>query len=423
MSIDLSVLICSTHTRADTFGKAIQQQVWPQYETLPAEYRDRIEILMLTDTKSIVLGEKRNHLLRMAQGKYVVFVDDDDRIEPDMFTTLLDAAATDADAICFDVMVSMNGKPPKVCKYSKNFPGNRNFPNRFERWPNSRSMIRRELALQALFPPILCGEDTVYAERLRPLLSTEHQINRALYHYDFNSKTTETQFRPVADVVILSNGYTSQLRDMTQKTIDTCRETTDKTITVSVIEQHPKTTYRGAATLHKPGPFNYNRSANHGALLGTAPWIVIANNDLIFHQGWLDQLLKANKPLVSPKCPKDSRQTDITRTTAGTQNGKHFSGWCFMISRDLWKNIGGFDECVSFWCSDDVVIAQSQQQGVTPVIVPAAKVEHLHSTTLKQSRQRDELTWAQLDIYIQKYGPHQLQKHPGYVRWKQRNST
>jgi GT2 family glycosyltransferase len=105
--------------------------------------------------------------------------------------------------------------------------------------------------------------------------------------------------------------------------------------------------------------------------------------------------------------------------TVGNVNGKHFSGWCFMIARDLWKRMGGFDDCVSFWCSDDVVIAQAQQLDVTPMIVPNAHVDHLQSQTLNTTPQRDDLTWAQLDIYINKYGPHPLQNDHRYLTWKQ----
>ena len=78
--IDLSVLICSTHTRSTTFGPAIQKQVFDQLAGLPAEYQERIEILMLTDNKKQMLGHKRNTMVDMAQGAYVQFVDDDDRI-------------------------------------------------------------------------------------------------------------------------------------------------------------------------------------------------------------------------------------------------------------------------------------------------------------------------------------------------------
>jgi len=53
--------------------------------------------------------------------------------------------------------------------------------------------VKRELALQVPFKEINFGEDADYAKRLKPLLKSEHSIHKVLYHYDYNSKTTETQ--------------------------------------------------------------------------------------------------------------------------------------------------------------------------------------------------------------------------------------
>lgn len=64
--IRLSVLICSTHTRRNTFLPKIMDQVFSQYEALPKERQDRVEILILADNKRMMLGEKRNVMVDMA---------------------------------------------------------------------------------------------------------------------------------------------------------------------------------------------------------------------------------------------------------------------------------------------------------------------------------------------------------------------
>lgn len=191
--IDLSVLICSTHTRYTTFGPRIQEQVWEQLKTLPEGDQNRLEILMLTDNKRMMLGRKRNIMVDIAQGRYVLFIDDDDRIEPDMFRTLLDAADHDADVITFLVSVSLNGEPSKICRYSKDFECDRNTADGYERLPNHICCVKRELALQVDYPSIPYGEDSGYSKLLHPLLHTEYAIDRVLYHYDYNTRTTEAQ--------------------------------------------------------------------------------------------------------------------------------------------------------------------------------------------------------------------------------------
>lgn len=207
----------------------------------------------------------------------------------------------------------------------------------------------------------------------------------------------------MVDVVFLSNAKTPALQAMTQHAVDTCIHGAGQPVNITVLEQQPLE-YERVRTIHLPGEFHYNAFANHGARLGFSEWIMIANNDLIFGDDWLEPLLAANHPVVSPKCPVRPSQSSITVNTTGDSNGVHLSGWCFMIRRDLWEAIGAFDECVEFWCSDDVVIEQVKARGIEPMLVPASRVEHLGSVTLCQTDDPEEkLTRRQLEIFNRKY--------------------
>src|SRR5215472_3755229 len=128
MTIDLSVLICSVHTRYKTFGPRIQQQIFDQYAELEPDYQDRVEILMLTDNKKMMLGTKRNRLVDLAQGRYVQFIDDDDRIHPDMIRLILEATDTNPDCITFLCEVTLNHGEPKTCHYSLDYMADRDTP-------------------------------------------------------------------------------------------------------------------------------------------------------------------------------------------------------------------------------------------------------------------------------------------------------
>ncbi len=179
-----------------------------------------------------------------------------------------------------------------------------------------------------------------------------------------------------------------------------------------VIEQVQTVTYNGAMTTHRPGEFNYNRFANDAIRVGNADWIMVANSDLEFEPGWLDALLMAGRDCVSPVDPSHRTQRNIKHDEAGWQNGHHFSGWCFMLRRDLWKKIGELDDCVSYWCSDDVVIEQCRRVGVMPMAVAAARVKHLGSQTLKMPS--DDLSWGQVRTFNTKYGKKQFAADPRY---------
>jgi glycosyltransferase involved in cell wall biosynthesis len=419
--IKLSILIPCTHQRSKTFLPVMMDSVFSQWESLEQEHKDQVEILILTDNKKQMLGTKRNKMIDISQGKYVVHVDSDDRIEPDYIIELLKAIESDADIICFQVSVSVNADEPKICHYSKTYSLDFNSDKCYYRVPNHICCVKRSLALLVEFPAIAYGEDSAYAKLLKPLLKTEHQIDKVLYHYDFNSETTETQEHlkssykrvnqklsegSVMDVIILSNAINYEFYAMTQATVKSCITTSNARLNVIVMEQNKNATPYEYCKTHYvlETEFNYNKISNIGAGLGDAEWIMIANNDLIFTDGWLGELMLANHPLVSPKEPTDGRQSDIIVNTIGEDCGRHLSGWCFAIKRDVWKLIQGFDEDVSFWCSDNVVIEQCKKIGLFPMLVPKSIVEHLGSRTLKfVPEKRDELTRRQVIKYNKKY--------------------
>ena len=186
----LSILICSTHTRSATFLPAFMSRIFAQLEGLENE----VEILILIDNKTRMLGDKRNDMLSIAQGEYVAFADDDDILEPDYLETLLKATESNADVITFKVSVTLNGEPAKICTYSKDYEADYNTPNSYHRLPNHIMCVKKELAMAVKFQPVIYGEDSDYSRRLKAHLKTEHAIDKVLYNYVWDVNTTETQF-------------------------------------------------------------------------------------------------------------------------------------------------------------------------------------------------------------------------------------
>lgn len=432
--IDLSILVCSVHTRYDTFLPKIEGQLFGQYNSLSEADQDRVEIVVLTDNKKMMLGHKRNVMVEMAQGKYVVFVDDDDRIADDYIVSLLEATTHDTDSIVFQAEVSLNNEKPKLCYYSKDIKADYNKPNAYYRIPNHICCVKKSVSLKSSFPNVLYGEDAGYGKILLPHLKTEYKIDKVLYYYDYNSETTETQAwrynrtnqrpgKPLVDVIVLSKATKYRDSLMTQKAIDSClRGSNGLPVNIIVIEGGIGQ-YRGATTIPTREKFNYNDFANKGAAIGKADWIMIANNDLTFHDGWLHNLISAGNEVVSPHEPNDARQKGIIKNELGDQCGRHFSGWCFMIKRTLWEKIGGFDTDVSFWCSDDVVIEQVKAEGVLPMIVKDSIVDHEASSTLSQQTedQQSELKWRNVYIYNTKYSKNKFAEHASYIKWLKDN--
>lgn len=361
----LSILVCSTHNRYNTFLPKILDQLFGQLKELDPEHQKQVEILTLIDNKTIMLGTKRNNLIDISKGDYLVFVDDDDRVADDYISSILEATETDPDVITFIASVSINGETPKPCHYSSMYDSDFNKPDSYHRLPNHIMCVRRELAEAVRFKPILYGEDSDYSKRLKPLLNTEFHIGKTLYFYDYNIETTEAQEyqreknqvqrdKVLCDVVILSNAKTQVLKEMTQRTIHTLLYSEKSGIFNIIVMEQANVSYPRTQTIHVPGEFNYNRFANLGVLKGRAPYICIANNDLIFMRGWFSELLQYKLLVMSPKNPGDKRQANIRVTECGYEVGRHFSGWCFVMRRSVWEQIGGLDEDFPFWCADNV---------------------------------------------------------------------
>lgn len=131
------------------------------------------------------IGTKRNKLLAMAAGKYVVYVDDDDEISPNYIALILEAIKSGPDCIGINGKITTNGHNERKWFISKEYKNWHERDGIYFRTPNHISPVRRELALQTGFPEISFGEDAEYSRRLLPLLKTEVIIDEPIYHYKF----------------------------------------------------------------------------------------------------------------------------------------------------------------------------------------------------------------------------------------------
>jgi glycosyltransferase involved in cell wall biosynthesis len=186
----LSILVCSVLNRRDNFLPIILEELNSQtYDKLD------VEVICVVDNKTRMLGIKRNDLVNMAQGDYVVFVDDDDKLSPDYVSELLKAidSCDGADVINFIVNVSINGSPFKPCYYSVAHGHDFNREDSYHRLPNHIMCIKRELCLSTPYKPILRGEDSAFSLDLAPKIKKEFDILKVLYEYHFNQNTTEAQ--------------------------------------------------------------------------------------------------------------------------------------------------------------------------------------------------------------------------------------
>jgi hypothetical protein len=153
------------------------------------------QLWLLLDNKTMTLGDKRNRMVNMARGTFITFADDDDLLSEDYVDTLVDAIdyIDNPDVINFMVNISINGGEYKPVHYSIKYKQDYNDEVAYYRIPNHLMCVRTELAKATPYKPIIRGEDSAYAKDLFPKLRREHNLNKVLYYYNFNQKTTVTQ--------------------------------------------------------------------------------------------------------------------------------------------------------------------------------------------------------------------------------------
>jgi glycosyltransferase involved in cell wall biosynthesis len=180
----LSILIPSVPSRREKAAKL--------FDKLSAQAgNEDVEILMLLDNKKRSIGLKRQALLDVARGDYVAFVDDDDFVAPTYVEAILEATLLDLDVIVFDSYCSIDDGPTVLVRHSLTFPNEQyNFAG-FRRAAWHIHAWRADLARQSRFPDQSGTEDWAWAEPLNKLAQTQVKLDVPLYHYRFNSETTE----------------------------------------------------------------------------------------------------------------------------------------------------------------------------------------------------------------------------------------
>lgn len=150
-----------------------------------------IEHLALVDNRKRTIGQKRDDLLRLAKGRYVAFVDDDDEILPDYARLILEATMHDPDVITFDQESVIDGQVGTI-NFRLGQPNELFQPGGITR-RNAWHVCawKRTIALQSSFPASNYGEDWAFASKLCALPGLkEVHIDKALHRYRFNSSTT-----------------------------------------------------------------------------------------------------------------------------------------------------------------------------------------------------------------------------------------
>jgi len=151
---------------------------------------DDVEILIETDNREKSLGAKRQMQLLKSCGEYVCCIDDDDEVDPEYISLILEATKSGADCIGMRGYIVEAGKKKEDFIHtlkSKEWYQDDKTKN-FYRTPNHLNPIKREIALKVGYKDLGYAEDFVYSQDAYPLLRTEVFIEKPLYFYIMGNK-------------------------------------------------------------------------------------------------------------------------------------------------------------------------------------------------------------------------------------------
>jgi len=210
----------------------------------------------------------------------------------------------------------------------------------------------------------------------------------------------------IYDLIIVTQSNGSLIQN-TQNCIDSARGECD--LNVILVETGQPYKYNVDKIIDYNGEFNYNRALNLGLKHSKGDVHILANNDIIFHEGWsvIGASMKANGYHSASALSQDPRQKDFKRgdfVYEGYNIGSHLTGWCIFADRYCIQEIGKLDESVSFWYSDDLYACQLKAAGIRHGLFCNVQVDHLTSATLSKqpSRVQRQYQRGELGKFLQR---------------------
>jgi glycosyltransferase involved in cell wall biosynthesis len=200
--IKFSILILSIPARIESMTATINNL---QEQSEATGQGKAVEILVLLDNCSKSISEKRNDLLRIARGKYIAFLDDDDAVSKKYLSKILNAIDSNdgVDCITFNQWCSLDGEPMNVefgigNPHGQLWRDEGNGLGDIKRPPYHMCVWRAQIATSENFNAVYdtsgqSTEDIDWLLRLYPKVYTEHHIDDALHGYIYNSKTTTSR--------------------------------------------------------------------------------------------------------------------------------------------------------------------------------------------------------------------------------------
>lgn len=196
----------------------------------------------------------------------------------------------------------------------------------------------------------------------------------------------------IIDVIILSYAKNDSIVKMNNDCINSLNFSSDThKFNILLIETESTKEYKyeqkNIRVVQPKIDFNYNKFLNIGLKECKNDWILISNNDTIYHKDFLEFMLEANQKdnTILSMSPMDDgwhRHQLFDKTKKiyyGYRTSYEVAGWSILVNNSVIKKINGFDEQFTFWYQDNDYAKSLEINGIKHALITDSKVTHLLS--------------------------------------------
>ena len=166
---------------------------------LSRQLKDKpVELIVFGDNRQRPVGDKRNLMMDICQGRFLTHLDDDDLVSEDYVNCILQQIkeTPDADVVCISSQADLGDDMPFIVRTSLEFENeDSNIKKKkialteydyrpdIRRKPWHWCIWKTEIARQGRFPTVFMAEDWIWVQQVVPLCKKEAILDRVLHYY------------------------------------------------------------------------------------------------------------------------------------------------------------------------------------------------------------------------------------------------
>lgn len=245
----------------------------------------------------------------------------------------------------------------------------------------------------------------------------KEDINKILKIMGLNNETFKP--KPVIDVIILSYCNNESIRQMNINCIDSLNSSSNNfKFNIILVETDSSKPHKypqpNVMVIQPHEKFNYNRFLNIGLKFCNNDWVLITNNDTIYHKNFIDNMMNAhsNDPELLSMSPMDDDSG--YQAELGLNKDVHYGygimkelvGWSILLSKKILDIIGDFDEDFTFLYQDADYAKKLENNNIKHGCVTNAKAKHLVNVShgLVEPDEYEKMTSGMEKVFNNKWG-------------------